>query len=64
MNITYTKMIIIIVSCIILFLIKPIVRFCMRDRYKSYKDVYGNDIKIKTYGYIKMNEELDSKDKG
>jgi len=53
MNITYTKMIIIIVSCIVLILIKPIIKFCMRDRYKSYKDVYNNDVKIKTYGYMK-----------
>ncbi len=51
MGLTITKIIIVVISITTLILIKPIVRFCMRDRYKVYKDVNGNDVKIKTYGY-------------
>lgn len=46
------KLIIVGVACLALVLIKPIVKFCMRDKYKNYKDVNGDDVKIKIQGYM------------
>ncbi len=52
MEIETIKAIVLVSSLIVLLLIGPVVRWFMRDRYKVYKDVFGNDVKIKTHGYV------------
>ncbi len=52
MNEEIIKIIIVISAILVLMLAPPIMRWCMRDKYKIYKDVQGNDVKIKTKGYI------------
>ncbi len=53
MNITTIDLIVIILSLIAMVFVKPIVRWFMRDKYKTYKDVFGNAVVIKTNGYIR-----------
>ena len=52
MELITTKLIIVGLSCLALILIKPVVAWFMRDKYKTYKDVKGSDVKIKTQGYM------------
>ncbi len=55
MEIVYIKLAIIMLAVVILLIARKMIPWMMRDKWIIQKDVQGNNVKIKTQGYMRFN---------